>query len=134
MDRTGLMRPYAPALHSFMTVVSSSWQSYLDTGKRLSHHVSCWPFSGFYLTARFEQVRVWADLLDQLHLRGDERIPGHGMCLCGPAHGRSTFDHRSGGGCGTCGEVSISPAIPGAISRNIIAEGVADRVEIAHGT
>jgi ubiquinone/menaquinone biosynthesis C-methylase UbiE len=71
----GIDAPYAPAFIAVMTVVvlvmaiiSGHWQTFVPITFMLA-------VLGFYLhsTLRGKFV-VWADLLDQLHLRGDERI------------------------------------------------------------
>src|SRR5881296_2395587 len=70
----GIDAPYAPAFIAVMTVVvlmaiiSGRWQTFVPITFLLA-------VLGFYLhsTLRGKFV-VWADLLDQLHLRGDERI------------------------------------------------------------
>ena len=71
----GIDAPYAPAFMAVITVVvlvmaiiSGRWQRFVPVTFMLA-------VLGLYLhnTLRGKFV-VWADLLDQLHLRGDERI------------------------------------------------------------
>jgi ubiquinone/menaquinone biosynthesis C-methylase UbiE len=128
----GIDAPYAPAFVAAMTVfylvmaiISGRWRMLVPGTLLLA-------FLVFYLhgTLRGKFV-VWAGLLDQLRLRGDERILdlgcGRGAVLLMAAQhlttGRaigvdlwSTFD-QSGN--------SLE-----ATRRNAIAEGVADRVEL----
>ena len=112
-------------LYLGMAIISGRWRMLVPATFMLA-------FLGYYLhgTLRGKFV-VWAGLLDQLHLRGDERILdlgcGRGAVLLMAAQhlttGRavgvdlwSTFD-QSGN--------SLE-----ATRRNAIAEGVADRVEL----
>ena len=87
---------------------------------------------GFYLhnTLRGKFV-VWADLLDQLHLRGDERILdlgcGRGAVLLMAAQHLTT---GRAVGVDLWRSVDQSGNSLEATRRNAIAEGVADRVEL----
>ena len=128
----GIDAPYAPAFMAgmivlvlVMAIISGRWKMFVQATFMLA-------VLGYYLhgTLRGKFV-VWAGLLDQLHLRGDERILdlgcGRGAVLLMAAQhlttGRAvgvdlwrTFD-QSGN--------SLE-----ATRRNAIAEGVADRVEL----
>jgi len=131
----GIDAPYAPAFIAVMTVVvlvmaiiSGHWQTFVPITFMLA-------VLGFYLhsTLRGKFV-VWADLLDQLHLRGDERILdmgcGRGAVLLMAAQrlttGRAT-------GVDLWRSVDQSGNSLEATRRNAIAEGVADRVELHTG-
>ncbi len=128
----GIDAPYGPAFMALMAVfylvlaiVSGRWRMLVPDTFILA-------LLGYYLhcTLRGKFV-AWAGLLDQLHLRGDERILdlgcGRGAVLLMAAQhlttGRatgvdiwSTFDHSGN---------SLE-----ATRRNAIAEGVADRVDL----
>jgi len=131
----GIDAPYAPAFMAAMTVfvfvmaiISGRWQRFVPVAFMLA-------FLGVYLhnTLRGKFV-VWANLLDQLHLRGDERILdlgcGRGAVLLMAAQRLTTGRAvgvdlwRSVDQSGNCLE---------ATRRNAIAEGVADRVELHTG-
>lgn len=131
----GIDAPYAPAFIAVMTVVvlvmairSGRWQTLVPVAFMLA-------VLGFYLhtTLRGKFV-VWADLLDQFHLRGDERILdmgcGRGAVLLMAAQrlttGRAT-------GVDLWRTVDQSGNSLEATRRNAIAEGVADRVELRTG-
>ena len=131
----GIDAPYAPAFIAVMTVVvlvmaiiSGDWQTFVPITFMLA-------VLGFYLhsTLRGKFV-VWADLLDQLHFRGDERILdmgcGRGAVLLMAAQrlttGRAT-------GVDLWRSVDQSGNSLEATRRNAIAEGVADRVELHTG-
>src|SRR5262249_46586715 len=111
----GVDAPYAPAFIAVtivvllvMAIISGRCEKFVTITFMLA-------VLGFYLhsTLRGKFV-VWADLLNRQHLRGDERISGHGMWPgCGPAHGRSTFDHRPGGGCGPVAKCRSVRQFPG---------------------
>ena len=131
----GIDAPYAPAFMTAMTVIvfvmaiiSGHWQTFVPVTFMLA-------VLGFYLhsTLRGKFV-VWANLLDQLHLRGDERILdmgcGRGAVLLMAAQHLTTGRAvgvdlwRSADQSGNSAE---------ATRRNAIAEGVADRVELHTG-
>ena len=131
----GIDAPYAPVFIAVMTVVvlvmaiiSGHWQTFVPITVLLA-------VLGFYLhsTLRGKFV-VWADLLDQLHLRGDERILdmgcGRGAVLLMAAQrlttGRAT-------GVDLWRSVDQSGNSLEATRRNAIAEGVANRVELHTG-
>jgi hypothetical protein len=71
----GIDAPYAPAFIAVMTVIvlvmaiiSGHWQTFVPITVMLA-------VLGFYLHSTLRgKFAVWADLLDRLHLRGDERI------------------------------------------------------------
>jgi len=131
----GIDAPYAAAFVAFMTVVvlvmaiiSGHGQTFLPVTFMLA-------VLGFYLhsTLRGKFV-IWADLLDQLHLRGDERILdmgcGRGAVLLVAAQGLIT---GRAAGVDLWRSVDQSGNCLEATRRNVIAEGVADRVELHTG-
>ena len=128
----GIDAPYAPAFIAVMTVVvlvmaiiSGRWQTLVPITFMLA-------VLGFYLhsTLRGKFV-VWADLLNQLHLRGDERILdmgcGRGAVLLMAAQ-RLTTGRAVGVDLWRNADQSGNSAQ--ATRNNAIAEGVADRVEL----
>src|SRR5205085_5742579 len=131
----GIDAPYAPVFMAVMTVVvlvmaiiSGRWQRFVPVTFMLA-------VLGFYLhnTLRGKFV-VWADLLDQLHLRGDERILdlgcGRGAVLLMAAQHLTT---GRAVGVDLWRSVDQSGNSLEATRRNAIAEGVADRVELHTG-
>src|SRR5438132_5489786 len=128
----GIDAPYAPAFMAVMTVVvlvmaiiSGRWQRFVPVTFMLA-------VLGFYLhnTLRGKFV-VWADLLDQLHIRGDERILdlgcGRGAVLLMAAQHLTT---GRAVGVDLWRKVDQSGNSAEATRRNAVAEGVADRVEL----
>ncbi len=126
----GIDAPYAPAFMAAMTVVvlvmailSGHWQTFVPVTFMLA-------VLGFYLhsTLRGKFV-VWADLLDQLHLRGDERLLdmgcGRGAVLLMAAQ-RLTRGRAVG--IDLWRSVDQSGNSAEATRRNANAEGVADRI------
>ena len=132
----GIDAPYAPAfiaVHdrrrtSSLAIISGSWRTLLPAPFMLA-------ILGFYLhtTLRGKFV-VWAELLDQLNLRGDERILdlgcGRGAVLLMAAQHLTT---GRAVGVDLWRSVDQSGNSPEATRRNAIAEGVADRVELHTG-
>src|SRR5947209_4084547 len=131
----GIDAPYAPVFMAVMTVVvlvtaiiSGRWQKFVPVTFMLA-------VLGFYLhnTLRGKFV-VWADLLGQLHLRGDERILdlgcGRGAVLLMAAQHLNT---GRAVGVDLWRKVDQSGNSAEATRRNAIAEGVADRVELHTG-
>ena len=128
----GIDAPYAPAFVAAMTVfflvmaiISGRWQTLVPGTFMLA-------FLVFYLhgTLRGKFV-VWAGLLDQLHLRGDERILdlgcGRGAVLLMAAQHLTT---GRAVGVDLWRSFDQSGNSLEATRRNAIAEGVADRVEL----
>ena len=131
----GIDAPYAPAFMAVMTVVvlvmailSGHWQTFVPFTFLLA-------VLGFYLhsTLRGKFV-VWADLLDKLGLRGDERILdlgcGRGAVLLMAAQ-RLTTGRAVGIDLWRSADQSGNSAQ--ATQRNAFAEGVTDRVELHTG-
>ena len=131
----GIDAPYVPSFIGVMTVVvlvmaiiSGHWQTFVPITFMLA-------VLGFYLhsTLRGKFV-VWADLLDQLHLRGDERILdmgcGRGAVLLMAAQRLTTGRAE---GVDLWRSVDQSGNSLEATRRNVIAEGVADRAELHTG-
>src|SRR5215510_15021834 len=128
----GIDAPYAPAFIAVMTVgvlvmaiISGHWQTLVPVTFMLT-------VLGFYLhsTLRGKFV-VWADLLDQLHLQGDERILdigcGRGAVLLMAAQ-RLTTGRAVGVDLWRGFDQSGNSA--DATRRNAVAEGVAERIEL----
>lgn len=131
----GIDAPYAPAFIAVMIVVvlvlailSGRWQTFVPVFFMLA-------VLGFYLhsTLRGKFV-VWADLLDQLNLRGDEQILdmgcGRGAVLLMAAQHLTT---GRAVGVDLWRSVDQSGNAVEATRRNAVAEGVADRVELHTG-
>jgi ubiquinone/menaquinone biosynthesis C-methylase UbiE len=131
----GIDAPYAPAFIAIMTVVvlvmaiiSGQWQTFVPVTFMLA-------VLGFYLhTTLRGKFLVWAELLDELGLRGDERILdlgcGRGAVLLMAAL-RLTTGRAVGIDLWRCADQSGNSAE--ATQRNAIAEGVTDRVELHTG-
>jgi arsenite methyltransferase len=128
----GIDAPYAPAFMAVMAVVvlvmaiiSGRWQTFVPVTFLLAVLGSY-----LYSTLRGKFV-VWADLLDQLNLRGDERILdmgcGRGAVLLMAAQHLTT---GRAVGVDLWRSVDQSGNSLEATRRNAIAEGVADRVEL----
>ena len=131
----GIDAPYAPAFMAVITIVvlvmaiiSGRWQRFVPVTFMLA-------VLGFYLHSTLRgKFAVWADLLDQLHLRGDERILdmgcGRGAVLLMAAQRLTT---GRAAGVDLWRSVDQSGNSLEATRRNVIAEGVADRVELHTG-
>lgn len=128
----GIDAPYAPAFMAVMTIVvlvsailSGRWQAFVQITFMLA--VLSWYLHGT-LRGKFA---AWAGLLDQLHLRGDERILdlgcGRGAVLLMAAQHLTT---GRAVGVDLWRSFDQSGNSPEATRRNAIAEGVADRVEL----
>ena len=128
----GIDAPYAPAFIAVMTVVvlvmaiiSGHWQTFVPVTFMLA-------VLGLYLHSTLRgKFIVWADLLDQLNLRGDERILdmgcGRGAVLLMAAQHLTT---GRAVGVDLWRSADQSGNAPEATQRNAIAEGVGDRVEL----
>ena len=131
----GIDAPYAPAFIAVMTVVVLVMAIISGHGQTFVPITVLLAVLGFYLhsTLRGKFV-VWADLLDQLHLRGDERILdmgcGRGAVLLMVAQ-RLTIGRAAG--VDLWRSVDQSGNSLEATRRNAIAEGVADCVELHTG-
>ena len=128
----GIDAPYAPVFMAVMTVfvlvmaiISGHWQTFVPFTFMLA-------VLGFYLHSTLRgKFLVWADLLDQLGLRGDERILnlgcGRGAVLLLAAQ-HLTTGQAVGVDLWRTRDQSGNAA--DATRRNAVAEGVADRVEL----
>src|SRR6516165_8886763 len=128
----GIDAPYAPAFIAVMTVVvlvmaiiSGQWQTFVPVTLMLA-------VLGIYLhTTLRGKFLVWAELLDKLRLRGDERILdlgcGRGAVLLMAAQRLTT---GRAVGIDLWRSVDQSGNSAEATRRNASAEGVADRVEL----
>ena len=131
----GIDAPYAPAFIAVMTVVvlvmaiiSGQWQTFVPVTLMLA-------VLGIYLhTTLRGKFLVWAELLDKLRLRGDERILdlgcGRGAVLLMAAQ-RLTTGRAVGIDLWRSADQSGNSAQ--ATQRNAFAEGVTDRVELHTG-
>ena len=128
----GIDAPLAPAGIAVMIVVvligailSGNWRMSLPIAFMLA------VLSSFLYTTRRGKFAVWAGLLDQLSLRGDERILdlgcGRGAVLLMAAQHLTT---GRAVGVDLWRSVDQSGNSPEATRRNAVAEGVADRVEL----
>ena len=128
----GIDAPYGPAFmavvivfYLVMAIISGRWRMFVPMTFMLA-------VLGFYLhgTLRGKFV-AWAGLLDQLHLRGDERILdlgcGRGAVLLMAAQHLTT---GRAVGVDLWRSFDQSGNSLEATQRNAIAEGVADRVEL----
>jgi ubiquinone/menaquinone biosynthesis C-methylase UbiE len=111
-----------------MAILSGHWQTFVPVTFMLA-------VLGFYLQSTLRgKFVVWADLLDQLHLRGDERILdlgcGRGAVLLMAAQHLTT---GRAVGVDLWRSVDQSGNSLEATRRNATAEGVADRVEMQTG-
>src|SRR6516165_5562 len=128
----GVDAPFAPAFMAFV----AAWEVALAVTSRrvvpLLTALFILAFLGFYLyTTLRGKFAVWAELLDQLNLRGDERILdmgcGRGAVLLMAAQHLTT---GRAVGVDLWRGVDQSGNSAEATRRNAIAEGVADRVEL----
>src|SRR6266576_5168951 len=131
----GIDAPYAPAYIAVMTavvlvraIISGHWQTFVPITFMLA-------VLGFYLHSTLRgKFLVWAELLDQLNLRGDERILdmgcGRGAVLLMAAQ-RLTTGRAVGVDLWRSFDQSGNSA--DATRRNAIAEGVAERIELHSG-
>jgi len=131
----GIDAPYAPAFMAVMTavvlvmaIISGQWQTFVPVTFMLA-------VLGFYLhTTLRGKFLVWAELLDKLGLRGDERILdlgcGRGAVLLMAAQ-RLTTGRAVGVDLWRRADQSGNSAQ--ATQRNAFAEGVTDRVELHTG-
>lgn len=128
----GIDAPYAPAFMAVMTsvllvmaIMSGRWQTFVPVVFLLA-------VLGFYLHSTLRgKFEVWAGLLDELHLRGDERVLdmgcGRGAVLLMAAQRLTT---GRAVGVDLWRNVDQSGNSLDATRRNAVAEGVADRVEL----
>lgn len=131
----GIDAPFAPAFIAVMTavvvvmaVISGRWRTLTPVPFLLA-------ILGCYLHSTLRgKFAVWADLLNQLHLRGDEQILdmgcGRGAVLLMAAQ-RLTIGQATG--VDLWRSVDQSGNSLEATQRNAIAEGVADRVDVHTG-
>jgi SAM-dependent methyltransferase len=128
----GIDAPFAPVLLAVLVVFEVSLA--VSTGRVLPWLAALFILAvlGFYLyTTLRGKFAVWAKLLDQLNLRGDERILdlgcGRGAVLLMAAQHLTT---GRAVGVDLWRSVDQSGNSAEATQRNAIAEGVADRVEL----
>ena len=128
----GIDAPFAPAFMAFVAALEVALAVITGSARPLLAALFILAILGFYLytTLRGKFV-VWAELLDQLNLRGDERILdlgcGRGAVLLMAAQHLTT---GRAVGVDLWRSVDQSGNSAEATLRNAIAEGVADRVEL----
>lgn len=131
----GIDAPYGPAFMAVMAALEFALAIILGKVWILLAGLFILAILGFYLhgTLRGKFV-VWAELLERLDLRGDERILdlgcGRGAVLLMAA------EHLTTGravGVDLWRSVDQSGNSPEATQRNAVAEGVADRIELQTG-
>jgi len=128
----GIDAPFAPALLAFMAALEVALAVISGSVRPLLAALFILAVLGFYLYATLRgKFVVWAELLDQLSLRGDERILdlgcGRGAVLLMAAQHLTT---GRAVGVDLWRSVDQSGNSVEATRRNAIAEGVADRVEL----
>ena len=128
----GIDAPFAPAFIAFVAALEVALAVISGSVRPLLAALFILAILGFYLYATLRgKFVVWAELLDQLNLRGDERILGLG---CGRgAVLLMAAQHLTTGravGVDLWRSVDQSGNSAEATRRNAIAEGVADRVEL----
>ncbi len=127
----GIDAPLAPAFMAFVAALEVALAVIADSVRPLLAALFILAILGFYLYASLQgKFVVWAELLNQLNLRGDERILdlgcGRGAILLMAAQHLTT---GRAVGVDLWRSVDQSGNSTEATRRNAIAEGVADRVE-----
>ena len=131
----GIDAPYGPAFMAVMAALELALAVIFSNVRNLLAALFILAILGLYLhgTLRGKFV-VWAELLDTLNLRGDERILdmgcGRGAVLLMAAQHLTT---GRAVGVDLWRSVDQSGNSPEATRRNAVAEGVADRVELHTG-
>jgi len=131
----GIDAPYAPAFIAVLAALELALAVILGNVRILPAALFILAILGFYLhgTLRGKFV-VWAELLDTLNLRGNERILdmgcGRGAVLLMAAQHLTT---GRAVGVDLWRSADQSGNSPEATQRNAVAEGVADRVELHTG-
>ena len=128
----GIDAPFAPVLIAFVAALEVALAVISDSVRPLLAALFILAILGFYLHATLQgKFVVWAELLGQLNLRGDERILdlgcGRGAVLLMAARYLTT---GRAVGVDLWRSVDQSGNSAEATRRNAIAEGVADRVEL----
>lgn len=131
----GIDAPFGPALMAAVAALQLALAATLGSVRNLLTGLFVLAVLGIYLhgTLRGKFV-VWAELLERLNLRGDERILdlgcGRGAVLLMAAQHLTT---GRAVGVDLWRSVDQSGNSPEATRRNAVAEGVADRVELSTG-
>src|SRR5262245_19133771 len=131
----GIDAPFAPAFMAFVAALEVALAVISGSVRPLLAAVFILAILGFYLytTLRGKFV-VWAELLDQLNLRGDERVLdlgcGRGAVLLMAAQRLTT---GRAVGVDLWQSVDQSGNSAEATRRNAVAEGVSERVELHTG-
>jgi arsenite methyltransferase len=131
----GIDAPYAPAFIAVLAALELALAVIFGNVRTLLAALFILAFLGFYLHATLRgKFIIWAELLDTLNLRGDERILdmgcGRGAVLLMAAQHLTT---GRAVGVDLWRSADQSGNSPEAARRNAIAEGVADRVELHTG-
>lgn len=131
----GIDAPYGPAFMALVAVVEFTLAA--TSGKVLPLPAGLFILAilGFYLHGTLRgKFQLWAGLLDQLRLRGDERILDMG-CGRGAALHMAAQHLTTGRAVGVdlWRSIDQSGNSAEAARRNAVAEGVADRVELHTG-
>ena len=131
----GIDAPYAPAFIAVLAALELALAVILGNVRPLLAALFILAFLGCYLHATLRgKFIIWAELLDTLNLRGDERILdmgcGRGAVLLIAAQHLTT---GRAVGVDLWRSADQSGNSPEAARRNAIAEGVADRVELHTG-
>ena len=128
----GIDAPFAPAFLAFLVALEVALAVISGSVRPLLAALFILVILGFYLyTSLRGKFVVWAELLDRLHLRGDERILdlgcGRGAVLLMAAQHLTT---GRAVGVDLWRSIDQSGNSAEATRRNAVAEGVADRVEL----
>ena len=131
----GIDAPFAPAFIAFVAALEVALAVISGSVRPLLAALFILAILGFYLYATLRgKFVVWAELLDQLNLRGNERILdlgcGRGAVLLMAAQ-RLTTGRAVGIDLWRSADQSGNSAQ--ATQRNVFAEGVTDRVELHTG-
>jgi arsenite methyltransferase len=131
----GIDAPYAPAFMAFMAAIEFTLAALSGKVQPLLAALFILAVLGFYLHGTLRgKFQLWADLLDQLRLRGDERILDMG-CGRGAVQLMAAQHLTTGRAVGVdlWRSTDQSGNSAEATQRNAVAEGVADRVELHTG-
>jgi len=131
----GIDAPYAPAFMAVVAALEFALAVVLGKVSNLLAGLFVLAILGFYLHGTLRgKFLLWADLLESLNLRGDERILdmgcGRGAVLLMAAQHLTT---GRAVGMDLWRTVDQSGNSAGATQRNAVAEGVADRIELHTG-
>jgi arsenite methyltransferase len=131
----GIDAPYAPAFIAVLAALELALAVFLGKVLNLLAALFILAILGFYLHGTLRgKFRLWAELLDSLNLRGDERILdmgcGRGAVLLMAAQHLTT---GRAVGVDLWRTIDQSGNSAEATQRNAVAEGVTDRIELHTG-